>query len=84
MGNICDMIDDHLQEYGGDMEAYKKSLEPASAPLGDRTSTSLGFRTNIENLKITYKYPDCNHNQYCDNQTIDMKCKSKTGCNFKD
>jgi hypothetical protein len=73
MGNIVDMIDDHLQEHGGDMEAYLKSLEPASAPLGDRAD-----------LKITYEYPDCNHNQYCDNQTIDMKCKSITGCNFKD
>lgn len=26
---------------------------------------------------------DCNHNQFCDQQTIDMKCKSKSGCNFK-
>lgn len=27
---------------------------------------------------------DCNHNQFCDQQTKDMKCKSKSGCNFKE
>lgn len=26
---------------------------------------------------------DCNHDRYCDQQTIDQKCKSKSGCNFK-
>lgn len=26
---------------------------------------------------------DCLHNQYCDKQMADMKCRSKDGCNFK-
>jgi hypothetical protein len=26
---------------------------------------------------------DCLHNQFCDQQTIDMKCKRKSDCNFK-
>jgi len=27
---------------------------------------------------------ECLHDRYCDQQTKDMKCKSKSGCNFKE
>src|SRR5665648_372262 len=27
---------------------------------------------------------ECHHDRYCDQQTKDLKCKSKSGCNFKE
>jgi len=38
----------------------------------------------VKNLNIPAVInSDCLHNQFCDKQTIDMKCKSESGCNFK-
>jgi len=36
----------------------------------------------IDRLQYVEK-PDCLHNQYCDKQTINMKCDSQSGCNFQ-
>jgi hypothetical protein len=37
------------------------------------------------NVKFTpnNELKDCLHDRYCDQQTMDQKCKSASGCNFK-
>src|SRR5665647_25675 len=37
-----------------------------------------------EALKLTETSSECLHDRYCDQQTKDQKCKSKSGCNFKE
>ena len=42
------------------------------------------YADQVKNCNIpTVIKSDCTHNQFCDKQTIDMKCKSDKGCNFK-
>jgi hypothetical protein len=36
-----------------------------------------------ESINAAESLPECNHNRYCDKQTTDLHCMSKTGCNFK-
>jgi len=45
----------------------------------DRTEV----KTVSDNINANEPLPDCNHNQFCDKQTTDLHCMSKSGCNFK-
>ena len=64
---------------------YQKCVEKIMEKI--IIAKNVGLFNDLKN-KEELKQPlvsnsDCLHNQFCDKQTIDMKCKSESGCNFK-
>ena len=73
------------QEINEFVEEFKTHFSGSSDYMSGVNDGAYSMLRKIKSTTVNANepLPECIHNQYCDKQTTDLHCMSKTGCNFK-